>query len=224
MKNLTKLVILISMGLIFFTAGCATNRGIISLKQNPPKAPAQSIGKQVLINSVTDMREFQEKPLTQDIPSLGFGGASAASPEIKKRAIARKRNTYGKALGDILLEEGQSVETVMMEALNRSFVEMGYTVLKNQKDITPDTLVIDASIQKFWAYMTPGFWALALSTDISTTLQIKPPKAGQNQTDTITVKADDKFQTGSEGNWVAIIHQALNKYVEQVKITFSGKY
>ena len=113
-----------------FLSGCATNRGVVRLEQAAAQTPVQATGKTVFIDTVTDRREFQENPSSQDIPSLGFGGSAAATADIKRRAIARKRNTFGRALGDILLEEGQTVETVIRDALKRSFAELGYTVLE----------------------------------------------------------------------------------------------
>lgn len=223
MKNSARLYVLLSEVLLLFAAGCATNRGIVSLQQPVPATPSQLIGKEVFIRSVTDNREFQENPSTQDIPSLGFGGSSAASTDIKKRAIARKRNSYGKALGDILLEEGQTVETVISDALKRSFAGLGYTVLKNEQEVTTDTLVVDSSIQKFWAYMTPG-WAITISCDIATSLQIRPEKTKTKETETITVKSEGRYQTGAEENWMEVFRKAIDKYIEQVKTKFSGKY
>jgi hypothetical protein len=224
MKNSARLYIFLSGVLLLFVAGCAINRGIVSLQQPVPATPSQSIGKDVFIRSVTDKREFQEHPSRQDIPSLGFEGSSAASTDIKKRAIARKRNTFGQAMGDILLEEGQTVETVIGEALKRSFAGLGYTVLKNEQEVTTDTLVVDSSIQKFWAYMTPGFWAITLSCDISTSLQIGIEKTNTKEAETITVKSEGRYQTGAGGNWMEVLSKAVDKYVEQVKTKFSGKY
>jgi uncharacterized lipoprotein YajG len=151
---------------------CATNRGVVRLDVPAPTMETPLNGKTVIINSVTDNRQFQENPKTQDIPSLGFGGAAGSSADIKKRSIGRKRNSFGKALGDILLEEGQTVETVITSALKRSFSEKGYKILEGQNQ-TDNTIVVDASIEKFWAYMTPGFWAITLSSDISTDIQTK---------------------------------------------------
>jgi hypothetical protein len=224
MRNSARLYILLSAVLLLSMTGCATNRGIVSLQQPVSATPSQSNGKKVFIRSVTDNREFQEHPKTQDIPSLGFEGSSAASADIKKRAIARKRNSFGKAIGDILLEEDQTVESVIGNALKRSFGDLGYNVLKNEQEITADTLVVDSSIQKFWAYMTPGFWAITLSCDISTTLDIKQAKTNTKETAAITVKSEGHYQTGVEGNWMEVLHQALDKYVEQVKTKFSDKY
>ncbi len=224
MKKSARLYILLSGVLLLFMAGCATSRGIVSFQQTISSTPSQSVGKGVFIRSVTDNREFQEKPSSQEIPSLGFEGSSAASADIKKRAIGRKRNTFGKALGDILLEEGQTVESVIADSLKRSFGDLGYTILKNEKEITTDTLVVDSSIQKFWAYMTPGFWAITLSCDISTTLKVKAAKAGKEETNTITVNSEGNYQTGAEGNYMEVIHKAVDKYVDEVKTKFSGQF
>lgn len=195
---------------------CATNRGIVRVDVPPPETEAQLNGKSIVINSVIDNRRFEENPKTQDIPSLGFGGAAVATEDIKKRAIGRKRNTYGKALGDILLEEGQTVETVISSALERSFVEKGYAVVA-PKDKTADTITVDARIDKFWAYMTPGFWAITLSSDISTDIILNIPEAGRTDEKVITVKSEGKYQTGGEGNWMEVIYSAIEKYVAAVK-------
>lgn len=151
---------------------------------------------------------------TQDIPSLGFGGAESSTKELKLRAIGRKRNSFGQALGDILLEPGQTVETVIANTLKRSFTEAGYKVLTNKENITEDAIVLKVSIEKFWAYMTPGFWAITLSSDISTNIEIT-----QNGIDTITitVHSEGKYRVGTEGNWMEIIHESLQKYISEVK-------
>ena len=224
MKNLTKVALLLSGVFLLFTGGCATNRGILSLQQPAPKVPAQVTGKTVFIDMVTDNREFQEHPSSQDIPSLGFEGAAAATAEVKKRAIARKRNTFGRALGDILLEEGQTVETVIRDALQRSFAEMGYTVVESKQDVTKETLVVDASIRKFWSYMTPGFWSIALTCDIATDLEVRPPDSITPQPETITVKVERHYQTASGGNWMEVMHQGLDQYVEEAKTKFTGRF
>lgn len=62
--------------------------------------------------------------------------------------------------------------------------------------------------------MTPGFWAITLSSDISTNIEIT-----QNgiDTKTITVHSEGKYQIGTEENWMGIIHQSLQKYISEVK-------
>jgi hypothetical protein len=72
--------------------------------------------------------------------------------------------------------------------------------------------------------MTPGFWAITLSCDISTSLQIGIEKTNTKEAETITVKSEGRYQTGAGGNWMEVLSKAVDKYVEQVKTKFSGKY
>ena len=202
---------------LLFASGCATSRGIVRLDQPLAASPATASGKTVFIGEVTDNRVFEQNPKTQDIPSLGFEGSAAASADLKLRAIARKRNTYGKALGDILLEPGQTVESVMRDALRRALVEGGYTVVDQKPAAGSDTPVVDASIDKFWGYMTPGFWAITLSCDIATTLRIRPPLPNTQERETVAVKAEGHFQIPGGSAWMEVFRKALDQYVEQVK-------
>lgn len=195
-------------------SGCATNRGLVDIHLPEGLTRAEANGKEVYIASVIDERIFEEKPTSQDIPSLGFGGAENAPAEIKKRAIARKRNGFGQAIGDILLKEGQNVETVIAEALERSFLETGYTIIGNRENITEKTIMVNATIQKFWAYMTPGFWAITLSSDISTNLEIKE---NETKTKMIAVHSDGNFQVASGANWMKVIDLSIQKYIAEVK-------
>lgn len=190
---------------------------MVRLDQPLPPAPAVAAGKTIYIGEIKDLRVFEQNPKTQDIPSLGFEGSSAATDDLKLRAIARKRNTYGKALGDILLEPGQTVESVVRDALKRAFVGMGYTVLEQKPAAGSETPVVDATIDKFWGYMTPGFWSITLDCDIATTLSIHPPlplTAGQQA---VAVKAEGHFQIAGTNAWMEIFHQALDLYVAQVR-------
>lgn len=85
--------------------GCATSRGLIQLPAKPPVATAnsqQSSQHTAVIVLVEDDRIFEEAPKTPDIPSLK-GGLAQATQDEKACAVARKRNGYGQALGDILL-------------------------------------------------------------------------------------------------------------------------
>lgn len=212
-----KLFILISG--IFIFAGCATSRGYIKLDM-PPVDSTAKIGKQVLIRSVSDNREFQDNPASPDIPLLGFGGIQQVSKEIKSRAIARKRNTYGKALGDILLEEGQTVEMVIYEELKNSLYALGYAVVDNKAEATQDTIIMDVSIDKFWAWFSPGFWAITIKGEIATTIDVFMP--GRNEKKIIYASAINKGQVASEANWKKVYRMVLEDYVTKAKEEFKN--
>ncbi|MBE0507477.1 MAG: hypothetical protein IBX50_12295 [Marinospirillum sp.] len=209
--------VLLLVVLSLFLGGCATNRGVLDLNVPATSSAVNPNGKTVYINSVKDNRVFEERPATPDVPSLGLGGSANSSESLKKRAIARKRNSYGKALGDILLPENKTVETVVADSLALSLSELGYTVIKNRSDITNETVIIDASIGKFWSWMNPGFWAITLTSEIETDLSVLSPDLEKKE---IQVRSQGNYQVANTKNWREIMMLSLEKYKEEVKTSF----
>jgi len=199
---------------IFVLAGCATNRGVLGL-QVPAESMTNPTGKQVYIRSIADNRQFQDNPPSADIPSLGFGGLDKLTPELKSRAIARKRNTYGKALGDIVLEEGQTVQEVINKATRNALYSLGYVVIDKQGEARPDAIIVDISIEKFWAWMTPGFWSLSLKSEMSTVNTIQVPK--RDNPIIIKAAAANSCQVASEANWKKVFRMAIDDFIEKAK-------
>ena len=216
MKSAIKTFLAIAI-ISLLLGGCATNRGIVSLQIPEFSMSTNSNGKIIFINSVTDNRTFQQNPSSPDIPSLGFGGADNTSSDLKKRAIARKRNTYGKALGDILLEENQTVESIIKKSLTKSFHELGYEVIDKKENVKTNTIIVDTSIDKFWSWMNPGFWAITLSSEIETKITLTNPK---DKTKEIYVKSQGNYQVASGGNWIEIMNKSLQQFNEKVKENF----
>jgi uncharacterized lipoprotein YajG len=200
---------LLAVGLL---GACATSRSVLDI-QAPTGQAATASGKQVFINSAVDKRIFQPNASSPDIPSLDPG--KNQDDTIKNRAVGRKRNGFGKALGDIVLKEGQSVETLTTNSIRQAFLEKGYTIINNKEQIGKDTYVVDANIEKFWAWMNPGFAAITLSTEIATEINIKAPTDSSKKK--IYVKAADGFQLGTESNWMEVINRALRLYVDDLK-------
>ena len=192
--------------------GCATSRSTLDISTPTAGSVAKNNGKDVYINVVKDLRAFEVKPSSPDIPSLD--DSEDNSDKIKARAVGRKRNGFGKALGDVVLPEGKSVESLTIASLRTSFSERGYRVVSDKSQVTDGTYIVDADILKFWSWLNPGFWALTLSAEISTAITIKSPLGTERQT--VSVKAADSFQTGVEGNWIEVINKALTLYVDDL--------
>lgn len=198
----------------FLLNGCATSRDFISLSIPASGNVSASNGRQIYIRSVVDKRRFEVDPRSPNIPSLD--PSEAENDNIKRRAIARKRGGFGKAFGDILLKEGQTVESVISESLRQAFTEEGYTVVAGSSDLSKkDLQVVDVEINKFWSWMNPGFWAITLSTEIGTDIIVQASVGGEKKS--VYVKAADHFQTGVEGNWLDVMHTALRDYINEVK-------
>jgi hypothetical protein len=191
---------------VMLLAGCATSRSELKVTApvvQPTAMPADG-APSVRIRSVVDARIFEEKPADPSTPSLGFGGAEAASADIKDRAIGRKRNTYGQALGDILLEPGQSVASLLEGALTAAFHDAGYRVVDSNG---AEGIPVDVRITRFWSWFQPGFWAIQLHSQIATELRF-------DEAAPILVEsgANDSRQMATDKAWLEIIEAGLTNY------------
>ncbi|MFA5087656.1 MAG: hypothetical protein WC552_01325 [Candidatus Omnitrophota bacterium] len=205
--------------LIMGVTGCATNRGYLNIKV-PEVTPAMSNGKQVYIRSITDNRQFQDNPISADIPSLGSGGLKNATAEVKSRAIARKRNGYGKALGDILLDEGQSVEKSVYDVTRNALYSLGYDVVNTPQEARPDAIIMDISVDKFWGWFVPGVWAISLKSEITTTHTITVPR--KDNPIVITATARNVCQSGNEANWKKVFRMVMDDFIQKARVEFQG--
>jgi hypothetical protein len=164
---------------------------------------------------VVDNRVFDEAPRSPNIPSLD--PSEPQDEKIKLRSIARTRNSFGKGLGDILLEEGQTVESVIHDSLRQSFIESGYTVVENNASMSKGSQIVDVEINKFCPGWIPAFgrsrWA---QRSRRTSVSMEATRTNRP----IYVKATDHFQAATEGNWLAVMKDALTNYIAEVKTKF----
>jgi hypothetical protein len=217
-KGYSRLVVLCSC--VMLMAGCATSRSEIKLQSPAVVAPAAteaSAQHVVVIGKITDERAFEDSPNDPSIPSLGFGGAGKASDDVKERAVARKRNGYGMALGDVLLQSGQTVEGVIRENLTAAFQQAGYQV-KSASDAGPSPLVVDVHIKTFWAWFTPGFWAITLSDNIATDLVFNSNGAPV----VVSTHVEEKRQGATDNAWIEIVDKGLDAYRAEVLHRLQG--
>jgi hypothetical protein len=193
--------------------GCATSRSEIELG-SPQKISSGSVASSrqtAVIRTIKDERVFQQDSRNPSVPSLGFEGSALATAETKARAVGRKRNTYGKALGDVLLRSGQTVEGVIREYLASALEQAGYQI-KSEDVAGPLPLLIDVHITQFWSWFLPGFWSITLNTNIATDLDL----SGTAAPVTVSVHAEDSRQVATDSAWVNIIGKALEAYRTQV--------
>ena len=144
---------------ILSMTGCATTRGTLDLQVELPPNPSSEIAFQEPV--ITDARRFQPSPPDPSIPSLR-NEDEIGDMSITSRAIARKRNSYGMAMGDILLPEGRTVGALASDAIVRAFRSAGYMVVSPSDPDFARALPVSARIDQFWAWVTPGFWAMAI--------------------------------------------------------------
>lgn len=203
--------LILTLGLLITTlSGCATSRGLI---QVPTPAPVSSQeipnSKKVIIALVEDDRLFQDKPPTADIPSLKDGLAKASAEE-KAKAVARKRNGYGKALGDILLEK-ETVSELLKKRTTLALKKSGYDVLEdNEANRANADLVLNIKINKFWSWFQPGFASIKINSEIDT--DIFNTKNSTAEPIHVYSKVVRSAQVANGTKWIENIDNVLNDY------------
>lgn len=193
-------IAIVAAGII--TAGCAVGRSEVKLASPgaEPSQAAPATGKVVVLRTVKDERRFEEAPKDPSTPSLD-GGASKASADEKARAIGRKRNSYGMAMGDVLLESGTSVEKAVRENLAAAFRDAGFQV---RDSAVPGAMIVDARIRKFWSWMTPGVFAISIEATIETELSAQ----GASPV-TVNAHATTSSMVGGDRLYIEVVDRAL---------------
>jgi hypothetical protein len=140
-------------------AACATSRSVVDIQ--PPVSRAAAGAGLARIGEVRDLRKFEIEPRDPAVPSLG-DAAEISDPRITARALARKRNTFGKALGDVMLPEGSSVAALVRGAARKALQDAGYTVVDEKSPDYAKAPILAVDIEEFWAWITPGFSAITI--------------------------------------------------------------
>jgi hypothetical protein len=188
-------------------AGCALGRDEVSLASAHLAAvsAATSKGKTVFIRNVTDDRDFTKGNDNASMPSLE---SDAQNPEIRNRAITRKYNAYGMALGDVLLEPGQTVTAQVSDTLRQAFQGAGYTVVTSAGG-NPAPVIVDVRVKQFWTWRKMGFTTITLIADIETELTIAGSKP---QLALIKAHVEDDRVVAAPSATTESLQQALTAY------------
>jgi class 3 adenylate cyclase len=187
-------------------AGCAVSRSELAIQA--PKTPALKPGAPVIfIRAITDARVFEEQPKNPNIPSLGGDGAAKATAEVKARAVARKRNSYGQALGDVLLDNGQTVAGIVRDNLTAAFGDAGYAVQAGTA-APAGAIVVDVTVRKFWAWVQPGFTEITQQIDIDAGLVF----SGKGGKQDVSAHASEGRVAVGDDAWRDIIEKGLVEF------------
>ena len=196
--------LVVGIAALMVLAGCATSRSEVDVNVAPlstSQAAATSNGKKVLISTVDD-RVFQIAPRSPDTPSLKNDEVNDKS--ITERAIARKRNSYGKGLGDVLLPSGRTVSQLVNESVAAAYKQAGYQVVTEPG--TPDAAPVNVHIVEFWSWFTPGFF----SVDVSNKARLRIETPGATALIVVTRK-NESMQAVTESDWKKITEAGLQE-------------
>ncbi|XUW92790.1 flagellar biosynthesis protein [Burkholderia sp. M6-3] len=198
-------------------AGCAVGRTTVDVSASQGNNPAT--GKYVRIDSAEDKRTFTVAPPSADMASLD--PAEDSSDASKARAIGRKRNGYGKALGDVVLPEGKTVSGLVESALATGFQQAGYVVVKQGDPNFDSAAPVTAQIVDFWAWFQPGFWSV--TTNQKSEVKLSGDIGALHGDQTIKTRVSESKQVVTSGDWQEIVEKGLAAIAQQTKDLISGK-
>ena len=198
---------ILAVAALVLLAGCATNRAEVDvLRPGDTQTPAPSNGKKVYISAVDD-QVFQIKPSSSDIPSLKYDEIDDKS--ITERAIARKRNNFNMAIGDVLLPEGRTVSELVGNAVATAYRQAGYEVVSSPG--ARDVSEVKVNIIEFGSwYSAEGVLDKVLRN--KSLLQIKAPGT---PVQTIKTLVSENVKVATDTDWKTITESGLEAITQE---------
>jgi hypothetical protein len=174
----------------------------------------------VVLLPPVDARKFEAAPSEPSIPSLKEP-AQINDPQITSRALGRKRNGYGMAMGDVLLNPPQSASSLVGDALKAGLRDGGYRIVEANDPAYAAAPRINVRINEFWTWITPGFGSIKL--DNSTNLSIDGNLPALATPATVAVRETKEYFVIPESEWAPFIDSALAKVRDKVRTLVSPK-
>ena len=199
------------LGCVAFLGACATSRSVVQIEE-PDTIENPTKGVEVRILEVNDKRQFEIDPPRPDIPSLA--NDEIDDDAITARAYARKRNTYGMALGDVLIPEGKTVADAIAKTVENGFQAAGYRVLTPADPNYDKAADVKVDIAEFWSWFEPGFWQVTVHNrsdiTITTDAAIAPEPIK------VTEHYRENMQMVLDSDWQASAIKALKQVRETI--------
>lgn len=198
------------LGCVAFLGACATSRSVVQIEE-PDTIENPTEGVEVRILEVNDKRQFEIDPPRPDIPSLA--NDEIDDDAITARAYARKRNTYGMALGDVLIPEGKTVADAIARTVENGFQAAGYRVLTPADPNYDKAADVKVDIAEFWSWIEPG-WEITVHNRTDVILSSDPevlPDAIR-----ITQQSSEGMQMVLDSDWQTSAINALRAVREKI--------
>lgn len=186
-------------------SACATGRSVVDIA--PLMAPATNGTAFAKITEVNDLRSFEASPKDAGTPSLR-DSSQIGDKAITSRAIARKRNGYGMALGDIVLPEGKTVAGLVRAAAQRALQNKGYTVVDDTSPQYPAALPVGVDVIDFWSWFSPGFATATLR--FKSTVRLKSDPIVGPDAPLVESHLSDETMAAFESTWADMIKRGVD--------------
>lgn len=182
----------------------------------PSKPSIPSLDEDVLVNEVR-----KEKPASSGFENDREKDKVSAEERIKametldinySNLVGRQRNGYGKAMGNVSLENNQGIEEVVSDVIKKTLAARGYNITDN----TEAQMQVTVLVNKFWGWYTPVPFAEYLSAQIETDLQFSQGDSTKQLSIFAESKETHPMAMFGSGAWGDIFELALANYVENL--------
>lgn len=196
-------------------SGCVVGRRTVDLEVPVSVISSEQKGTMKLL-SVSDARDFQNKPSSPSTPSVD-GDVDRMSLDEKSRMIGRQRNGYGMAMGDIALPAGVSIEEKAKKLIEEGLKERGYAMTVQG----PSDYTVDVTVRKFWAWFTPGMFTISFEANLECEAEI----VGQSRTEILRVVGYGRNvgQIASDANWQLAYQRAFEDFHQNLLKALDSK-
>lgn len=191
------------------STACVTGTRNLQNLEIPEYSSDKSAAGSVFIGPIADKRGFEQKPKDPSTPSVK-GDLSGVNAETRATLIGRQRNGYGKAMGDVALPVGVTVQDKMHALLKTGLESRGYTVVD---DANADTRVA-VDINEFWAWFSPGFVSVSFESKLQSDLSFE--SAGGKKAISVSGYGLNKGQVASDANWELAFKRAFQNFLENL--------
>jgi hypothetical protein len=195
-------------------SGCAVGRSTVEI--TAPSAVNPDSGAYARIVSVDDLRKFETKPDDAGTPSLQ-NTSEITDPAITARAVARKRGSFGMALGDILLPPGQSVAGLVRAATQKALADKGYAVIDAGAPHSATAVPINVDIVQFWSWFSPGFASVRI--DFKGVLSLHGVGLLGHDPTTVTSHVTHDGVAVFESDWTDLVQRGVEDLSQRIEAT-----
>jgi hypothetical protein len=159
LRAIRTLIIPVLLGISL--SACAFGRAEIAVPA--PVHAATPTGPAVKIVDVRDLRQFSLNPRDPSESSIGEPG-ELNDMSVTTRLVGRKRNGWGRALGDVALPPPSTVPQLVSSTAEAALHSRGYLVVREGSPAYASALPFSLDIEQFWAWFDP--WSLSASASM----------------------------------------------------------
>jgi hypothetical protein len=199
-------------------SACAVTRSEVAI--SGPSSTQPDAGIAVILLPPVDARRFEVAPKVPSIPSLKEP-TQITDPQITSRAVARKRNGYGMAMGDVLLTPPQTASSLVGDAVKAGLRDSGYRIVEAGDPSYAAAPKVSVRINEFWTWITPGFGSIKLDNITNLTLEGNLPALAIPAT--VAVRETKGYFVITESDWAPFIDIALAQVRDKVRSISSPK-